>query len=51
MADAIALVLRDAEKRRDLEREARRTAEQKYDWDAIARAQAELYQSLCAATE
>ncbi|MGH9665632.1 MAG: glycosyltransferase, partial [Bryobacteraceae bacterium] len=51
IADAIALVLRDPGKRRALESEARRTAGEKYDWDTIARAQTELYQSLRATAE
>ena len=46
IAQAIALLLQDPAKRQPLEREARLTAERKYDWDTIARAQAELYRNL-----
>jgi glycosyltransferase involved in cell wall biosynthesis len=46
MAGAIARLLDRPEERRAMERHARETAEQLYGWDAIARRQAELYQSL-----
>jgi glycosyltransferase involved in cell wall biosynthesis/GT2 family glycosyltransferase len=47
MANAIAGLLRDKERRQKMQREARRTAERKYDWETIARAQNELYRELC----
>jgi glycosyltransferase involved in cell wall biosynthesis len=46
MAGEILALFENPERRRGLERAARRTAEEKFDWDAIARAQAELYRGL-----
>ncbi|MEO7144473.1 MAG: glycosyltransferase, partial [Bryobacteraceae bacterium] len=51
MAGMIASLLDHPEERQTLEREARHTVERQYDWDAIARQQAELYHSLRATTE
>ena len=45
-AAAIEELIENPDKRRAIEREARATVERDYDWDAIARQQAELYQSL-----
>ena len=45
-AAAIVRLSQDAGERKRLELAARRTAEQKYGWDAIALRQAELYESL-----
>jgi len=39
-------LLADPDRRRELESQARRTAEERYGWDAIARAQATLYARL-----
>jgi GT2 family glycosyltransferase/glycosyltransferase involved in cell wall biosynthesis len=46
MAQAIAHLLDSAEDRAALERHARRTAEERYGWDAIATAQKRLYERL-----
>ena len=46
MAHAIARLLDGAEERTTLERQARRTAELRYGWDAIAEVQRGLYASL-----
>ena len=46
MARAIGRLLDQPEERREIERRARKTAEQLYDWDAIAEQQMELYRSL-----
>ncbi|MBV8817253.1 MAG: glycosyltransferase, partial [Acidobacteriaceae bacterium] len=46
MADAIRALLADPARRRELELQARRTVEQRFNWDAIAAQQAELYRNL-----
>lgn len=46
LAAEILTLLGDPERRRALEQAARRTVEQRYSWDAVARAQAALYRSL-----
>jgi glycosyltransferase involved in cell wall biosynthesis/GT2 family glycosyltransferase len=46
MAAAILELISDTEKRRALEREARATAERRFDWDAIAAQQERLYREL-----
>jgi glycosyltransferase involved in cell wall biosynthesis len=43
MAAAIRALIADPERRREFERQARRTAEEKYDWAKIALDQARLY--------
>jgi glycosyltransferase involved in cell wall biosynthesis/GT2 family glycosyltransferase len=43
MAAAIRALIQDAPRRRALERNARRTAEQRFDWNAIARRQSRLW--------
>ncbi len=45
-AAAVRRLLRDPGRRRELERQARLTVERQYDWDAIARRQAQLYREL-----
>jgi glycosyltransferase involved in cell wall biosynthesis len=45
-AAAVARLLGDPANRRALETQARRTAEERYGWDALARAQAALYARL-----
>jgi glycosyltransferase involved in cell wall biosynthesis len=49
-ADAIVRLTHDTGERKKLELRARRTAEQKYSWDSIAKLQANLYESLRATT-
>ncbi len=49
-ADAIVRLIEDPNERKRMEREARKTAESTYSWDAIAERQAELYESLRPAT-
>jgi len=44
-AASIERLLLDPDRRRILELQARATAEQRYDWNALARAQAALYAS------
>jgi GT2 family glycosyltransferase/glycosyltransferase involved in cell wall biosynthesis len=46
MAEAIAALFDDPARRRRIEQAARARAERDFDWDAIARRQAELYRSL-----
>ncbi|MCC6858087.1 MAG: glycosyltransferase [Bryobacterales bacterium] len=46
MAAAIRGLIENPEARRELERQARRTAETRYGWDAMARLQRETYASL-----
>jgi len=46
-ADGIVRLLEDRELRRRMAEAARRHAEQHYSWDALARKQAELWESLC----
>jgi glycosyltransferase involved in cell wall biosynthesis len=46
-AAGIERLLEDAELRRKIARAARRRAEEEYSWEAIARKQAELWESLC----
>ena len=46
MARAILDLLDDAARRQSIEREARRTVERDFNWDAIARRQRQLYQEL-----
>lgn len=46
MADAVLRLMEDPGSRKAMERAARRKAEARYGWDAIARHQAELYESL-----
>jgi GT2 family glycosyltransferase/glycosyltransferase involved in cell wall biosynthesis len=46
MAAAISALLDSPERREALERQARRTAEERFGWDIIAEAQHELYESL-----
>jgi glycosyltransferase involved in cell wall biosynthesis len=46
MAGAIQELIESPARRRELEQQARKTAERRFDWDAIARAQKRLYQSL-----
>jgi len=46
MAAAIERLFRDPDRRKALERRARLTAERSYGWDAIARQQRALYESL-----
>lgn len=48
-AAAVRRLLLDSGLRRELQRRARATAERDYDWDAIARCQAELYRRLTGA--
>jgi glycosyltransferase involved in cell wall biosynthesis len=45
-AEGIDSLLSDEKERRSLEAEARRTAAEKYNWDAIAREQEALYREL-----
>ncbi|MDX2152948.1 MAG: glycosyltransferase [Bryobacteraceae bacterium] len=45
-AEAVLDLLRDAGRRRELERTARRIAEERYDWKAIGVAQQKMYQQL-----
>jgi glycosyltransferase involved in cell wall biosynthesis len=49
MAAAIRDLLTDAGRRRAIERQARATVEARYDWDAIARRQKRIYDSLVSA--
>jgi GT2 family glycosyltransferase/glycosyltransferase involved in cell wall biosynthesis len=46
MARSIDGLLTDPIRRRAMEKQARRSAEERYDWDAIARVQSELYRRL-----
>jgi glycosyltransferase involved in cell wall biosynthesis len=46
MAEAISALLDSPQRREALGRQARRTAEERFGWDAIARLQRELYESL-----
>ncbi|MBI3679463.1 MAG: glycosyltransferase [Acidobacteria bacterium] len=46
MADAIQRLLENPDQRRPLEAQARQTVEREFDWRAIGRRQAELYQRL-----
>lgn len=46
MAQAVAGLMESAQRRAELGRAARRKAETRYSWDAIARRQAELYREL-----
>jgi glycosyltransferase involved in cell wall biosynthesis len=46
MAEAIARLLNDTEERRRLEKQARRSVEESFSWDAIAEAQSRLYREL-----
>ncbi len=46
MAEAITDLLEDPTRREQLEQHARKTAVERYDWDVIAKAQAELYRRL-----
>jgi glycosyltransferase involved in cell wall biosynthesis len=46
MAEAIAELFEHPDRRKELEQQARRTAEEKYDWDLIAADQKRLYDSL-----
>jgi len=46
MAGAIEHLFEHPERRQALERQARRAAEERYDWDRIAKRQKELYESL-----
>jgi glycosyltransferase involved in cell wall biosynthesis len=46
MRSAIRVLLKHPEKRRNIEAQARRAAEQKFDWNAIAREQRRLYDQL-----
>jgi glycosyltransferase involved in cell wall biosynthesis/GT2 family glycosyltransferase len=46
MAEAIADLIGFPERRSEIERQARKTVVERYDWDAIAKQQAELYRSL-----
>ena len=46
MAEAISALIHDPARREKLEKEARRTAVNRFDWDAIAKRQAELYLQL-----
>jgi GT2 family glycosyltransferase/glycosyltransferase involved in cell wall biosynthesis len=48
MARAIAELIANPERRSELERRARETAVQRYDWDVIAKAQERLYRELVA---
>lgn len=48
MAAAIRQLLSDVDLRRAIERQARATVEARYDWDAIARRQKRIYDSLIA---
>jgi len=45
-AGAIRKLFEDPEMRRGIERQARRTAEEKYNWDRIAEKQSRLYRDL-----
>ncbi len=47
-ADGIRLLLEDSALRRRLALAARRLAEERYSWDAVAQRQMELWESLCA---
>jgi glycosyltransferase involved in cell wall biosynthesis len=49
IADAIVRVLGDADLAERLTKNARRLVEQRYDWEAIAHAQLQVYEELCAA--
>jgi len=51
LARAISLLLDSPEQRQALEQQARITAEQRFGWDAISRAQQELYESLLTSTQ
>jgi glycosyltransferase involved in cell wall biosynthesis len=51
MARAISALLDSPQQRNVLEQQARRTAEQRFGWDAISRAQRELYESLLTSTQ
>jgi len=51
MAAAISALLDSAERRAALERQARRTAEERFGWDAIAGEQEKLYESLLTLTQ
>jgi glycosyltransferase involved in cell wall biosynthesis len=46
MVQAIRDLLENPAKRRTIERQARLTVERKFDWDAIARQQKEMYEEL-----
>ncbi|HUS06077.1 MAG TPA: glycosyltransferase [Bryobacteraceae bacterium] len=46
MAQAIEQLLSNPDKRRNLETQARRSAEERYGWDALARIQSDLYRRL-----
>jgi glycosyltransferase involved in cell wall biosynthesis/GT2 family glycosyltransferase len=46
MAEVIARLLDEPDRRREIERQARKTAVERYDWDVIARQQADLYRGL-----
>jgi GT2 family glycosyltransferase/glycosyltransferase involved in cell wall biosynthesis len=46
MAKAICGLFVDTARRREMERQARRTAERCYGWDGVGRRQAEIYESL-----
>jgi len=46
MAKTIAALMGDPEKRKKIERQARRTVERRYGWEAIGARQRELYESL-----
>jgi glycosyltransferase involved in cell wall biosynthesis/GT2 family glycosyltransferase len=46
MGRAIAELIQDPNKRRSIERQARRTVEREFNWDTIAARQAELYREL-----
>ena len=48
MASAIAALLDDPAERRAIERQARETVVQRFDWDAIAAAQEQMYEELMA---
>lgn len=47
MAEAILALFADPERRRAVERQARTTVEQRFDWDVIAGQQNRLYRELC----
>lgn len=49
MADAIASLIKNPERRRELELAARQGAERDYNWDSIAQRQQQIYESLIAA--
>ena len=51
LARAISLLLDSPEQRQALEQQARSTAEQRFGWNAISRAQQELYESLLTSTQ